>query len=330
MSRRLRPVIAVIIILLAAGAWWLLRSRNTGGGLEATGTVEATEAELGFTVPGRVMAVRVDEGDTVSAGDTLAWLDRTETRARRDQADAQVAATRAQLLELERGSRPEAIAQARAASQVATDELAQARRNAERARELRKQNVIAQADLDDAETALRVASGKLDQAQEAQREVEKGPREEDVATARAELTAAVAAVRTLDATLSQMEVRAPFAGVITVRHHHPGEILGAGVPVVSLLDRDHRWVRIYVPEDRIGALRLGQNASITSDTFRGRRYPGTVSAISSEAEFTPKTVQTREERVKLVYAVKVRITGDREYQLKPGMPVDVVLEGGAK
>ena len=115
-----------------------------------------------------------------------------------------------------------------------------------------------------------------------------------------------------------------------MRHHEPGEIIGPGAPVVSVLDRDHRWVRIYVPEDRIGRLRIGQRASIASDTFHDRRYPGAVSAIASEAEFTPKTVQTREERVKLVYAVKVAITGDRDYQLKPGMPVDVSLEGGAK
>jgi HlyD family secretion protein len=124
-----------------------------------------------------------------------------------------------------------------------------------------------------------------------------------------------------------MRVQAPFRGVVTVRHHEPGEILSAGSPVVTLLDRDDRWVTIYVPETRIGAVRLGQPAGIVSDTFPDHRYPGEVSYIASEAEFTPKTVQTREERVKLVYAVKVRVTGDPDYQLKPGMPADVTLEG---
>jgi HlyD family secretion protein len=91
-----------------------------------------------------------------------------------------------------------------------------------------------------------------------------------------------------------------------------------------------RWVRIYVPEDRVGAVKIGGRASITTDTFRGRAYEGHVEFIASEAEFTPKTVQTREERVKLVYAVKVRITGDPGQDLKPGMPADVRLEGTPK
>ncbi len=125
-----------------------------------------------------------------------------------------------------------------------------------------------------------------------------------------------------------MEVRAPFAGLVTVRHREPGEIVGAGAPVVTVLNPDDRWVRIYVPENRIGAVRVGQAARITSDTYRDRTYGGTVAAIASEAEFTPKTVQTREERVKLVYAVKVRITGDPGYELKPGMPADVRLALG--
>jgi HlyD family secretion protein len=123
-----------------------------------------------------------------------------------------------------------------------------------------------------------------------------------------------------------MVIRAPFAGVVTVRHHEPGEIVPAGSAVLSLMNRDDRWVRIYVSEARVGAVRTGQKAEITCDTFPGRHYDGEVIYISSEAEFTPKNVQTQEERVKLVYAVKVRVTGDPGFDLKPGMPADVRLE----
>ncbi len=181
--------------------------------------------------------------------------------------------------------------------------------------------------LEKAGTALDLARRQLDQSREAQRLVEAGPRRERIAAARATLAAAEAAVRTLEATLANMVVKAPFAGVVTVRHHEPGEIVQAGAAAVTLLDRDRRWVRIYVPETRMGAVRMGQAATLSSDTFKGRTYRGAVMFIASEAEFTPKTVQTREERVKLVYAVKVRITGDPGLELKPGMPVDVVLEG---
>ncbi len=123
-----------------------------------------------------------------------------------------------------------------------------------------------------------------------------------------------------------MTIRSAFDGIVTVRHREPGEIVPAGAAVLTVMNPDDRWVRIYVPETRIGGIRLGLAAVLTCDTFRGKTYPGEVSFIASRAEFTPKTVQTAEERVKLVYAVKVRITGDPSLDLKPGMPVDVTID----
>jgi HlyD family secretion protein len=330
MTANRRPLLVLPILLIVALAVAVTLSRRGGhaGGLEATGTVEAVEAELGFTVPGRVEAVTVQEGDTVRSGAELARLDRTETLGRRDQAVAQVAAARAALLELERGSRREEVAQARAAAEAARDRLADAQRDFDRARTLLASELVSQQQYDKALTALDVARAQDLQAREALRLVEAGPRRERIDAARAALAGAEAQVRTLDATLANMVVRAPFDGLVTVRHHEPGEIVQAGAAAVTLLDRADRWVRIYVPETRIGAVRIGQRAAITTDTFQGRRFDGTVSYVASEAEFTPKTVQTREERVKLVYAVKVRITGDPGQVLKPGMPADVVLEGG--
>ena len=104
---------------------------------------------------------------------------------------------------------------------------------------------------------------------------------------------------TAEAALAETELRAPFAGVVTVRHREPGEIVSSGSPVLTIMNRDDRWVRIYVPETRIGAVRLSGHASITTDSFRGRSYEGKVEFIASEAEFTPKTVQTRKERTKI-------------------------------
>lgn len=327
MNRRRPVAIAVVVALAAIVATVLLVRRGShGGSIEASGTVEATEAELGFTVPGRVESVLVQEGDTVRAGAELVRLDRSETRARREQAAAQARAARATLLELERGARPEELAQARAAAQAAQDKLDEAQRDFDRAQALHERALVSQQDFDRAQTTLAVARSQRDQAREALRLTEAGPRPEQIEAARATLASAEAAVRSLDATLAQMVVHAPFAGLVTVRHHEPGEIVQAGAPAITLLDRDDRWVRIYVPETRVGAVSIGQPASITSDSFKGTTYRGTVSYVSSEAEFTPKTVQTREERVKLVYAVKVRITGDPRQELKPGMPADVVLE----
>jgi HlyD family secretion protein len=122
-----------------------------------------------------------------------------------------------------------------------------------------------------------------------------------------------------------MVITSAFDAVVTVRHREPGEIVPAGSPVLTVMNRDDRWVRVYVRENRIGSVKLGQQATLVCDTFPGKTYGGEVVFIASEAEFTPKTVQTPEERVKLVYAVKVRVTGDPQHDLNPGMPADVRL-----
>ncbi len=320
-----RPIPFLLLSLTVVAAAALTGCGARTGALEASGTVEAVDAELGFTVAGRIESVLVQEGDTVKAGAELARLDRSETLSRREQAAAQVMGAQAALRELERGARVEEVAQARAAAQAAADQLADAQRDFDRTKALLAQALVSQQQYDKATTVLDVARSQDRQAREALRMVEAGPRRERIDAARATLAAAQAAVHTFDATLANMVVRAPFPGTVTVRHHEPGEIVTAGAAAVTLLNRAERWVKVYVPETRLGAVRIGQPASITSDTFKGRAYGGEVMYISSEAEFTPKTVQTREERVKLVYAVKVRVTGDPGFELKPGMPADVVL-----
>jgi len=134
-------------------------------------------------------------------------------------------------------------------------------------------------------------------------------------------------VAQVDAALANSVVTIPFGGIVTIRHREPGETVSPGAPVITLMDPEDRWVRIYIREDRIGKVRLGQAATITSDTYPDRTYRGEVIFIASEAEFTPRNVQTTEERVKLVYAVKVQITEDPSHDLKPGIPADVTLEG---
>jgi HlyD family secretion protein len=322
-----RPILIVLILLAAVAVvvTLVLRDRAARGGVVASGTVEATEAQLGFQASGRVLEVAVLEGDAVRAGQALAHLDTLETAARRRQAAAQADAARALLLELTTGSRSEEVAQAKAGLDAATDRLADARRDFERAKSLREGGNVSQETLDKATVALQVAESQAAQAGEQYRLVRTGPRAERIAAQRAQVAQADAAVAAIDAALANMTVRAPFAGVVTVKNREPGEIVAAGSPVVTVLNRDDRWVRIYVPENRIGGVHLGQAAAITSDTPPRKPYAGQVEFIASEAEFTPKSVQTQEERVKLVYAVKVRITGDPGYELKPGMPADVRL-----
>ncbi len=323
--KRIVPVVA----LLALGGYslwrFVLAPEAADDGLVASGTVEATDAQLGFQAPGRIAAITPQEGDRVQAGAELARLDTTELAARRTQALAQVEAARAQLGELEAGSRREEIAQGRAALAAADERVADAERDVERARTLFEGRAVSREALDKANLSRELARRQRDQAAEQLALLEQGPRPERIAAARAQLAQAEAAVATLDATLANAILSAPFAGVVTVRHREPGEIVGAGSAVLTLMNPADRWVRIFVPENRLSRVALGQAATITSDTFPGKTYPGEVAFIASEAEFTPKNVQTAEERVKLVYAVKVRVTGDPGEELEPGLPADVRL-----
>jgi HlyD family secretion protein len=322
------PVALALILVALALRFTVFRGGSDASVITASGSVEATEAQLGFQVPGRIDTVAVDEGDRVTAGQLLARLDLTELAARRAQATAQVGAARALLAELDAGSRAEDIASARAAAGAAADRLSDAQRDLARTRQLFDGGAVSQEAMDKAQTAFDLARAQRDQVAQALRLVETGPRPERIAAQRATVGQAEAAVRQLDATLANAAIRAPFDGVVTVKDREAGEVVGAGTPVLTVTDLADRWVRIYVREDRIGAVHLGQAAIITADTYPGRRYAGAVSYIASVAEFTPRTVQTAEERVKLVYAVKVRITGDAAVDLKPGIPADVTLEAG--
>jgi HlyD family secretion protein len=325
MNRTRLAVILLVAIVIAGGWYAFTRQRGDGGALAASGTVEATEAALGVQVPGRLETVRVHEGDLVKARDTLGALDLHELTARRAQAVAQLAAARALLEEMERGARPEELAQAREADSTAAVRLADAQKDFERAQPLTRSGTISAQTFDKSRFALDVARSQRDQAAQQLRLVRIGPREERITAQRAVVAQGDAAVRQADATLANAVVIAPFDGVVSVRNREPGETVAAGSPVVTILNLADRWVRIYIAEDRIGAVKLGREATIATDTYKEKQYHGTVSFIASEAEFTPRNVQTQAERVKLVYAVKVRIAGDSTSDLKPGMPVDVKL-----
>jgi HlyD family secretion protein len=314
-----RTILAPIAVLAITAC-----PRN-GDNLAASGTVEATEAQLGFQTPGRIEIIRVHEGDRVRAGDTLAMLDRGELLARRSQAEAQAQAARALLSELEAGSRSEDRISAQQALRAINDRFADAQREFDRTRRLHDAGALSQEQFERARLGLDLLQSQKTQAEQQLQLVETGPRRERIDAQRAAVASAAAAVQQVDAVLANAVIRAPFDGVVTVKDREIGETVPAGSPVLTIMNPDDRWVRIYVAEDKVGAVHVGQTAEITADTYRQRRYGGQVSFVASQAEFTPRNVQTREERVKLVYAVKVRITQDSTYDLKPGVPADVRL-----
>ncbi len=327
MKQRQRIAIAAAVILaLVVTSILIWSAADDADQVTASGTVETTEADLGFQVAGRIDSIAADEGDRVSGGTQLAWLDRTELFARRREAEAQLGTARARLLELERGFRTQEVAQGRAALRAAERRLEDARREFQRTQRLFQGGAVSEQQLDNARTALTLAEADHESATEQLAILEQGPRREQIAAQRAVVEQARATVGQIEAALDNAVVRTPFDGVVTVRHREPGETVGAGAPVLTVRNPDDRWIRIYVREDQVGRLALGVPASITADAYPDRTYEGEVIFIASEAEFTPRNVQTTEERVKLVYRVKVRVTGDPSFDLKPGLPADVRLD----
>ncbi len=322
-------IIPVALVLLALTGWLIWR----GGGsdaerIEASGTIEGTEADLGFQVGGRVAEVSVREGDRVAAGAVLARLEDAELDARKTAAQAQAQAARALLTELERGARPEEVRQVQSAVAGAQSRMEETRAALQRTERLYEGGAVSREQLDQARTAATVARAQYQEAREQLKLVDIGPRTERIEAQRAVVRQADANVAQVQASLDNAVIRAPFAGVVTVRHREPGESVSPGAPVLTVMNTSDRWVRIYVREDEIGRVKLAQRASIRSDSHPGKEFSGRVTFIASEAEFTPRNVQTAEERVKLVYAVKVAIVGDDALALKPGVPADVVLLTG--
>lgn len=316
----------IVLVVLAMAGWLLLRDGGDDTArIEASGTIEGTEADLGFQLGGRVAEVNAREGDRVPRAVVLARLDQAELAARKAAAVAQAQAARALLSELVRGARPEEVRQTRSGVDAAQRRMEESASVLARTRRLYDGGAVSREALDQAETAHTVARSQYQQAREQMTLVNSGPRTERIQAQRALVQQAEAAVAQVEASLSHAVIVAPFAGVVTVRHREPGESVGPGAPVITLLNTNERWVRIFVREDQVGRLTIGQRATITSDSHPDATFNGRVTFIASEAEFTPRNVQTAQERVKLVYAVKVAIVDDDALQLKPGVPADVVV-----
>jgi HlyD family secretion protein len=299
-----------------------------------SGQVEATDVQVAAPVGGRLLELRVDEGDRVAAGAVIAVLDSADAvlalaraRADRAQADAQL---RLQLA----GSRPEDIRQAEAqvaaaATEVrgADTEVASAQADVDRFESLLASNSGSRKQRDDAVTrrdlAKARAQGARDRvraADEALARLRSGSRREDVAGARARVASADAQIATLEKAIADATVTAPLAGIVSEKLADPGEMLAPRAPIVVVTDLEHVWANVYVDEPAVPRLTLGQPATLFTDAG-GAGLPGTVSYISSKAEFTPRNVQTAEDRSRLVYRVKISVT-NTSGTLKAGMPVE--------
>jgi HlyD family secretion protein len=275
-------MLAVLIAGGLTGLWW--HRRNADKELWATGTIEATKVEMSAKVTGRILSRPVKEGDVVKAGDLIARLDSLEQ-------EATVKAFQAQ------------VTQAGANLEAAKADYERAAKDWERAQRLLHDGALSAQETDSSKNAYLSTQGRLN-------------------AARADVQRAQAALINAEQTLANYTIYSPLGGRVLTKNLEAGEMAQPGLSIVTLVDIQNPWVRVYVPEEDMGKVKYQGQAMVYVDAFPKREFAGTITEISEQAEFTPKNIQTKKERVNLVFGVKVAIE-NKEELLKPGMPADV-------
>ena len=316
------PVIAVAAAAVGSICWWRTHeAARDAHSLPVSGSIEVTEVQSSFKQAGRLARRWVDEGEVVTAGQEIAVLDMSDLLIEQAAQSSAVCAARASLDQLEHGSRPEEISLARATLARHEAELVLAVAAFRRQESLLNTDVISSNDYDRAKSVLDVGTAQVQESRQNLKLFEEGPRIEQIEQGRAALALAAQQSAAVAQRLRDAVLVAQFRGVVLSKNAEQEEYLSAGTPVVALANLDEVWLRAYVNETDLNRVKLGQRAEVSVDSFSGKRYEGRITFISSEAEFTPKTVQTEKERVKLVYRIKITLANPN-WELKPGMPAD--------
>jgi multidrug resistance efflux pump len=307
-----RKILPLLLLTAAAGfaAWWFFFRPNPASRLALSGSIEARDVQVGSLVGGRVQTVHVDEGATVTAGQPLVTLEPDLVDLQIAEQRTQIASLRAVLARTRIGPRTE---------EQKKNEIAwrAAETNRKRLEALWKSGIISREQYDNAVVAEQSARQTLNEGQ-------RGGTREDVQAAQATLAGAEQRLAYLERQRQELVVTAPAAGVIEAMDLRPGDLVAPNQAVATILEADQLWVRVYVPEPQLGKVRMGQPAAVEVDTFPGRRFPGRIVEIRQQGEYTPRNIQTPDQRSDQVFGVKVRIAPAPE--LKAGMAATVHLE----
>ena len=356
MNRRIKTItitlLLVVVGVAALTAWWLWGRQEPlpEGLVQANGRIEGDHYTVASKMPGKVFQVLVREGDPVKEGQVLARLDDAQVRAKVDQAQSGVEALDAQLdaartaldtlkkrVPLQVDTAKAGVAHAEAALAAAKASAEQAAKDARRYQKLLQEKTVDKHRAEQAQLAWKVARAEyatamasLTQAKKRLAEAELGweqiqAKEQDLMALEAQREQAKAALAEARSVLDDLTILAPASGIVTTRIVDEGEVVAAGSPLFDIVDLDRLYLKVYIPEKEIGKVRLGLPARIYTDAFPDQPFPATVRYIASQAEFTPKEVQTPDERVKLVYAVKLYLEENPEHRLTPGLPADAVI-----
>jgi len=315
---------ALLCLSLLAGCRWPWQADATRGALTLSGTVDARQIDVSFQAPGRIARLLADEGQSVQAGKVVAELDATDLQLAAQRARAQTESARNAYAALKAGARPQELRGAEAAVAQAEADRQFADLAVVRTRELVSQHFVSPEQMDRARTTADAAAARQDQASQTLALLRAGARREDLQRAQSDVEAAQAAQATADRMLGYAALVSPVGGIVSVRLAEAGQVVAAGQPVLRIAELTRPWVRAYLAEADLTRVQLGQPVEVRVDGLPGQVLHGKLSFISPQAEFTPKTVETKALRVDLVYRIKVDVD-DPQGRLKIGMPADVTI-----
>jgi HlyD family secretion protein len=321
---RVAVLAAVLLGALLSGCRWPWQGDAAAGALTLSGTVDARQVDLSFQAPGRIARLLTDEGQSVTAGMVIAQLDTSDLQLALERARAQSAAARNAYAALKAGARPQELRAAQAAVAQAAAERQFADQQVVRTRELVAQHFVSPEQMDRAGSTADAAAARQDQANQSLALLRAGARREDLERAHAELEAAQAAQASAERMLAYAALHSPVGGVVSVRLAEAGQVVGAGQPVLRVAELARPWVRAWLAQADLARVQLGQPVEVRVDGLPGEVLHGTLSFVAPQAEFTPKTVETKALRVDLVYRIKVDVD-DPHGRLKIGMPADVTI-----
>lgn len=305
----------VLAVVLAAGCGPRAQTEH----ILATGHVEASEVRVSTKVAGVVQLLAVEEGDRLAVGQELARIDTTDLQLELNAARAEMEQAEAELRLRLAGSRVEDVAEAAAQVRRAEAELGGAQKELDRMEGLLTAGSGTSKARDDAGTRRDVASAALQAARERLQKLRAGNRPEEIQSARARAAAAQARIAQLEQQIKDATILSPIAGIVTEKVTEQGELVARGAALAVVTNLADAWLNAYVAETDLARIRFGQDAEVVTDDGQSRK--GRISYVSSQAEFTPRNVQTRDERVKLVYRVKVALD-NADGLFKPGMPAE--------
>jgi HlyD family secretion protein len=324
MRKTIKNPVLISLIVLQAGLAGCRKDAANGGQVEISGTIEAVKTEVRAEAQGQVLQILVKEGQKVNKGDLLCVIDAEKIRIQIEQVIAGIDAAEARLRLAKIGTKKEMIAVAKTQVEITSKQLEIAEKDQQRLAKLLGEGAVSQTQKEKADLALKAAQEQHKGAQENYQMALRGSEKEELEMAAADVRGLDAQRQYLERVLRDTEVKSPVKGYIEVKNIELGELAVPGAVLFSIIDLGQTYVKAYIPEQYVGRVKVGSEVTVTCDSFPGKTFKGKADFISEEAEFAPRNIQTKEERLKLVYMVKSYLD-NADGELKPGMPVDVKI-----